>query len=134
MDAATTLARVTCDQPTARRLAGFLGESLDPDACVCAAFEDKGGQWQVEIHFREPPDQVAVRSLAMLAAGEPIAAAIAFEQVAPADWVAKSLSGLTPVRAGRFVVHGAHDRARLRRNDIAIETLELAHEGLERVK
>ena len=37
------------------------------------------------------------------------------------DWVAKSLEGLAPVRAGRFLVHGRHDRARRRPNDIAIE-------------
>lgn len=37
------------------------------------------------------------------------------------DWVARSLEGLPPVRAGRFLVHGAHDRAAGRTNDIAIE-------------
>jgi ribosomal protein L11 methyltransferase len=37
------------------------------------------------------------------------------------DWVAKSLEGLKPVRAGRFLVHGRHDRAAARANDIAIE-------------
>lgn len=37
------------------------------------------------------------------------------------DWVAKSLEGLKPVRAGRFLVHGRHDRDAVRANDIAIE-------------
>lgn len=37
------------------------------------------------------------------------------------DWVAKSLEGLKPVRAGRFLVHGRHDRAAVRTGDIAIE-------------
>ncbi|QKV17218.1 50S ribosomal protein L11 methyltransferase [Oricola thermophila] len=37
------------------------------------------------------------------------------------DWVAKSLEGLKPVRAGRFLVHGSHDRDAVRANDIAIE-------------
>lgn len=37
------------------------------------------------------------------------------------DWVAKSLEGLKPVRAGRFLVHGGHDRASRRIGDIAIE-------------
>src|SRR4029078_6354500 len=32
-----------------------------------------------------------------------------------------SLAGLKPVRAGRFVVHGAHDRAGLKANDIGSE-------------
>ena len=37
------------------------------------------------------------------------------------DWVRASLEELTPVEAGRFVVHGAHDRARVARNRIGIE-------------
>ena len=37
------------------------------------------------------------------------------------DWVARSLEGLKPVRAGRFFVHGAHDRHRRRIGDLAIE-------------
>lgn len=34
---------------------------------------------------------------------------IAVETLADADWLAMSLSGLPPVRAGRFFVYGAHD-------------------------
>lgn len=37
------------------------------------------------------------------------------------DWVALSLEGLKPVRAGRFFVHGAHDRDKRRIGDLAIE-------------
>lgn len=37
------------------------------------------------------------------------------------DWVAKSLEGLRPVRAGRFLVHGSHDRDKRRPGQIAIE-------------
>jgi ribosomal protein L11 methyltransferase len=120
-DGPTTLARVNCDEPTARRFAGYLAESLDAEDTVCAAFEGDGGQWRVEIHFRTPPDQAAVRALAALVAGEQTAAALIFEPVAAADWVAASLAGLTPVEAGRFVVHGAHDRARIKPNRIGIE-------------
>ncbi|HEY8572599.1 50S ribosomal protein L11 methyltransferase [Phenylobacterium sp.] len=35
---------------------------------------------------------------------------VATEKLADADWLAMSLSGLPPVRAGRFFVYGAHDR------------------------
>ncbi|HEY1311301.1 MAG TPA: 50S ribosomal protein L11 methyltransferase, partial [Pseudolabrys sp.] len=56
-----------------------------------------------------------------LVAGDKAAGALAFEPMAAADWVAQSLSGLKPVRAGRFLVHGAHDRARVKSNDIGIE-------------
>jgi len=34
------------------------------------------------------------------------------EALADADWLAMALSGLPPVRAGRFFVYGAHDRGR----------------------
>ena len=37
------------------------------------------------------------------------------------DWVARSLEGLKPVRAGRFLVHGSHDRARRHPGDLGIE-------------
>ncbi|UGY09215.1 50S ribosomal protein L11 methyltransferase [Phyllobacterium pellucidum] len=43
------------------------------------------------------------------------------EQVPDIDWVAHSLEGLKPVRAGRFFVHGSHDRDKRRINDLAIE-------------
>lgn len=35
---------------------------------------------------------------------------VSVEVLADADWLALSLSGLPPVRAGRFFVYGAHDR------------------------
>ena len=117
----TTVARLACNQPTARRLAAYLGESLDPEATACAAFEDEGGQWQLAVHFRERPDEAGLRALVALAAGEAAAAALTIEPVAPADWVKQSLAALKPVRAGRFIVHGAHDRAHIKPNDIGIE-------------
>jgi len=120
-DAATIRARLTCDEPAARGLAAFAAEGLDPDNTVCAAFEGENGAWQVEIHFREPPDQGEVRKLIALGAGEAAADALAFDGIATEDWVAKSLAGLKPVAAGRFVVHGAHDRARVPPNAIGIE-------------
>jgi len=114
----TTVARLICDEPTARRLAAYLGDSLD-DA-VCGAFEDDGGQWQVAVHFRAPPDEAALRAQVAVVAGAAVAG-LSIETVEETDWVAQSLAGLRPVRAGRFVVHGAHDRARIGTNDISIE-------------
>ena len=121
MDTPTTVARLACDEPTARRLAGVLGETLDAEDTVCSAFEGDGGQWQVAVHFRHAPDRDALRTLVAQIAGDTAAAALCFEPVAAIDWVAASLAGLTPVDAGRFVVHGAHDRARIKPNVVGIE-------------
>ena len=56
-----------------------------------------------------------------LAASSDVADSLTFETLAPTDWVRKSLDGLQPVEAGRFVVHGSHDRARIQSNRIGIE-------------
>jgi ribosomal protein L11 methyltransferase len=121
MNAPTTVARLVCDEPTARRLATYFSECLDPEDTACAAFEADDGRWQLAIHFRDPPNDAALRALMEIAADGAAADALTIEPVAAADWVAESLSGLKPVRAGRFIVHGAHDRARVRQNDIGIE-------------
>jgi ribosomal protein L11 methyltransferase len=121
MNSPTTVARLACDEQTARRLAAFLGESLDAGDTACAAFEDSAGRWQVAVHFRHAPDEASLRSLVAVAAGEDASRLLTIEPVAATDWVAQSLADLKPVRAGRFLVHGAHDRAKVRANDIGIE-------------
>jgi ribosomal protein L11 methyltransferase len=121
MNSPTTVARLACDEQTARRLAAYLGESLDGEDTACAAFVDSAGGWQVAIHFRQPPNEASLRSLVAVAAGNAASRSLTIEPVAAADWVAQSLADLKPVRVGRFLVHGAHDRAKLRANDIGIE-------------
>jgi ribosomal protein L11 methyltransferase len=43
---------------------------------------------------------------------------VTVEKLADADWLAMSLSGLPPVRAGRFFIYGAHDRGRAPTNTV----------------
>ncbi len=62
-----------------------------------------------------------LRSLAAAAAGPQAGSALRFTRVAAKDWVGESLAGLKPVTAGRFVVHGAHDRTGIAGNRIGIE-------------
>jgi ribosomal protein L11 methyltransferase len=118
---ATTVMRVATDGATARKLGEALAEVLDAGTTAAAAFEEPDGRWSLAVHFRDPPDEAAVRGLIATAAGAATADAAVFETLAPTDWVRKSLEGLSPVEAGRFVVHGAHARARVRVNRIAIE-------------
>lgn len=118
---ATTVARLSCEEMTAKRLAAIVAETFEADDVACAAFEHDGGGWEVAIHFRNPPDERALRDLVTSAAGDAAASALRFEALADTDWVQASLAGLKPVPAGRFVVHGAHDRARVAPNRIGIE-------------
>ena len=117
----TIAARLTCDEKTARRVASYLAESLDAEEAACAAFENERGQWEVAVHVQGVPDEARLRDLVALAAGNDAAQALRFEQVSDTDWVRQSLEGLKPVRAGRFLVHGSHDRDRVHANDIGIE-------------
>jgi ribosomal protein L11 methyltransferase len=118
---ATFVARLTADEQTSRRIANLLSESLDPSEIACAAFEQTDGRWQVDVHFRNRPDEVSLREIVTLAAGEEFARALTIESVVPRNWVKESLIGLRPVTAGRFVVHGAHDRDRVPSHCISIE-------------
>ncbi|HEX6866086.1 MAG TPA: 50S ribosomal protein L11 methyltransferase [Caulobacteraceae bacterium] len=45
---------------------------------------------------------------------------VAVEALADADWLAMSLSGLPPVRAGRFFVYGAHDKGEVPASAVAL--------------
>ncbi len=111
----THVMRLPTDMKSALALAGRLGEMLDADENAVAAFESADEtHWLVEVFFSAEPDEAQVRSLIAAASGEALASAARFEHIAPKDWIAASLDGLKPVRAGRFVVHGSHDRAAVR--------------------
>ncbi len=117
----TLVARLETDEQAARRLADLLAESFAADDVAVSLFDAGGGRWQVAIYFRAAPDREAVRAMVASAAGRTAAEKLNFARVAAQDWVRESLAGLAPVAAGRFVVHGAHDRAGIPVNRIGIE-------------
>jgi ribosomal protein L11 methyltransferase len=148
---ATILARLITDEARATRIADALSELFEPEELAASAFEmpeadalpvavprpkrqeafregamgtllpDQALPWLVELHFGEAPDEAGIRALVAGIAGPEAGAALTFESIAAQDWIATALEGLKPVDAGRFTVHGAHDRARLAPNRINIE-------------
>jgi ribosomal protein L11 methyltransferase len=115
----TTLARLVCDEATAKRLGDRLPEHFDDSETAVAAFEGADGCWNIEIHFEKPPDEPAVRRLVQELGVD--ARDLTFDVIAARDWVAASLSELKPVTAGRFSVHGPHDRESIAPNRLGIE-------------
>lgn len=115
------LLRLSADEAAARRVANLLAECLDPAEAAAAAFAGPDGRWQVDVHFRERPDLAGLRTLIATASDKSAANGLTLEKIPPRDWVGESLAGLKPVAAGRFVVHGAHDRLRVGQNRIGIE-------------
>ncbi len=116
--------RASCaigDERAAKLVVDILTEVFFEGEAAIAAFERPDGRWDVTLHFADAPDQALVRQLVTNAAGADIAGGIAFDTVEARDWVKASLEDLVPVPAGRFVVHGQHDRARVPPNKLGIE-------------
>lgn len=109
------------DEQAAKRVVDVLTETFFDGEAAVAAFERPDGRWDVTVHFAEAPDQALLRELVANAASREIAGTLAFDTVEAKDWVKASLEDLVPVPAGRFVVHGAHDRERVPANKLAIE-------------
>src|SRR6266478_5963640 len=117
----SVLARLVTDSSTAHRLFDALAEAFEAGGTAVAASEELTAAWTVEIYFAHAPDQDAVRTLVGDLAGNEVRDRVVFTTVAPRDWVAQSLEGLAPVAAGRFVIHGAHDRHRIAPNRTGVE-------------
>ena len=119
--------RLVSDERRARAVADLIFESFEPAEAASTAFETDdpwpggGRAWLMEAYFGSEPDEEAIRALIAAAADETTACGATFGMTEKRDWVANSLAGLKPVRAGRFLVHGSHDRSRVQPNDVAIE-------------
>jgi len=80
---------------------------LEPEPIGAGVFEieDGSGRWEVGLYFDVPPNEIALALLAHAAGAAPFAVS----EVPETDWVAHVRRELSPVHAGRFFVHGAHD-------------------------
>jgi ribosomal protein L11 methyltransferase len=115
----TRFAKISCDQKTAKKLADVLSEAFE--TASVAAFEGTDGNWHVEFYADGALDEKSIHALVKDVGGDVLARALTLEEVAQRDWVAASLEGLKPVDAGRFLVHGSHDRAKAKNARIPIE-------------
>jgi len=83
--------------------------------------DEKNDIWEASVYFlAEDEDDIGARLSEALKHAFPDLV-IEREVIPDTDWIAKSLEGLKPVRAGRFLVHGSHDRDKVKLNDLGIE-------------
>ena len=115
------LRTAAADVATARRVAERLSDWERPEPAVATTlFEDQAnGIWQVDAYYNEEPDI----TLVLAAIGELVLSdrPTTVEAVPDENWVTVSQAALPPVAAGRFVVHGSHDRALIGRRHFALE-------------
>ncbi|MBX3570206.1 MAG: 50S ribosomal protein L11 methyltransferase [Rhizobiaceae bacterium] len=106
----------------ATRLFPILEAAFEEDGFPLARSEIDEARDIDEISLYMDGDHADIeRRLTALLADAGAEAEVGAEILPDVDWVAQSLDGLKPVRAGRFVVHGAHDRHRVRIGDLGIE-------------
>lgn len=110
--------RVT-ERDHARTLAGVLQDLIEPPPEALTLFEVPGEGWCIDAYFDEMPDTATLHQSLAEITGLDVPALEAAE-VPALNWVAISQAALPPVRAGRFTVHGSHDRGRVARGPHSI--------------
>jgi ribosomal protein L11 methyltransferase len=118
----TSVAKFLLSESDAQKLAAGI-EQVDLLSALPVSFgEVAGGRWEMLVYLSGEQGKAETAALKKLAASVlRRAPALSVETLPETNWVVKSLQGLPPVRAGRFLVHGSHDRGRRRPNDAAIE-------------
>ena len=107
------------DRDAARTIAGLIEETLDPGPHALTLFEVPGNGYRIDAYFGEAPDLVDLAAQ-FAATGIAGVSPPRLEAIPNLNWVALSQAALPPVEAGRFVVHGSHDTARVGRRHGAI--------------
>jgi len=114
---------VTSTEKGAAQILDILSEVFGEEDFAIATTEvdEKKDIWEASVYMMADEEE-AVRDRMVAGIGQAFPDAVITREVIPdIDWIAKSLEGLKPVRAGRFLVHGSHDRDKVKPNDIAIE-------------
>lgn len=109
---------VVADKELAHTLAAGLQEMVEPAPDALTLFEH-GAAWKIDAYYADAPDGTALAAALAGVTGHQV---MAFDVAAVPDtnWVAMSQAALPPVSAGRFTIHGSHDKDRVPRGPNAI--------------
>jgi ribosomal protein L11 methyltransferase len=112
--------QITARGPRAAAEAAAAAIDADPalEAAAYAILEEDEARdlWRLDLY---PASDVEADSMIRLLT-KSLNLSVASQPLADADWLALALSGLPPVRAGRFVVFGAHDQGRVPANLVGL--------------
>jgi len=91
-------------------LSSMLDEAYFPTAHAvsCSCVDEPNDLWAVEAYYNEQPSPADFELL--LSESSATLTDLTIKPLENRNWVAESLKGLAPVTAGRFYVHGSHDR------------------------
>ena len=114
---------ITTTEKQADVILGHMTDAFEDEGHAIATMEidEKSDIWEASLYLMLDEEEEMQPRFADLIETHMPGTMIEREVIPDVDWIAKSLEGLSPVRAGRFIVHGSHDRDKVKENDLAIE-------------
>jgi ribosomal protein L11 methyltransferase len=119
----TIRVRISAEELEAKRISDILERAFEDDGNPVTVYEaaPDGSVWSTEILLFDVEPAEAEALVRDRVGADAFAAPIEAEELPDINWVEKSLEGLKPVRAGRFLVHGGHDRDKVPPGAIGLE-------------
>jgi ribosomal protein L11 methyltransferase len=114
---------VLTSEKESEQLMAVMTDAFEDDGYAIATMEidEKRDLWEASLYLMADEEGALREQFSSLLAAQFPGKDILREVIEQTDWIAKSLEGLTPVAAGRFLVHGSHDRDKVRAGQISIE-------------
>lgn len=114
------------DAPEASSLYTLLESAFEEDGYAMSHFEAEpdnpdSQEWTIDIYVPKDELTEALELIQDFLPTDVPGLDLTHEDLGDEDWVAMSLEGLRPVSAGRFFVHGAHDRTLVPAGSIGVE-------------
>jgi ribosomal protein L11 methyltransferase len=109
----TYIATIEAPSHIAEAMAAKLEAAESPAALAVSLFECGPGKVEVSAHYADEPSRERLIQLIETASPTAQLDAVRIEPIAPRNWVAEAESLRGPVREGRFLVHGRHDRGKV---------------------
>lgn len=112
--------------PEASRVYTMLETFFEEDGYSISYFEvDQDNldatDWTIDIYVPNEDAETALSRTKDHLGSDGLGVELTLEKLGDQDWVAMSLKGLKPVGAGRFFVHGAHDKDKIPAGAVNIE-------------
>ncbi len=110
-------------KPEANHIYSILDAALEEEGMPISLFEleDQPGDWCVSLYINEDETARYEGKIYELLGSDAFGLKIEREELGNIDWVSETLRELAPVKAGRFIIHGSHDRNVPRAHELAIE-------------
>ncbi|MCV0428290.1 MAG: 50S ribosomal protein L11 methyltransferase [Roseibium sp.] len=119
----TIRVRITAEELEAKRISDVLERAFEDEGYPVTVYEatPNGKIWAAEILLFDVDPEEAAAQVRDRVGADAFAAPLDAEELPDINWVEKSLEGLKPVQAGRFMVHGGHDRDKVPPGAIGLE-------------